>query len=74
MSQSQEYYAAQVGFASEAELDQANYEIDMAQMPRHHGYTEEELAEMLAEHEHFLATRQQGIAAVNPHLAEARGA
>lgn len=49
MSESYEYYAAQVGHLTEAEVDQANFEVDMAREPVPF-LTDEELAEMERDH------------------------
>jgi hypothetical protein len=57
MTTSYEYYSAQVAYASEAELDQANFEVDMARQPVPF-YSEAELEEMEAEHFAWLETRQ----------------
>jgi hypothetical protein len=57
MTTSYEYYSAQVAHASEAELDQANFEADMARQPVPF-YSEAELEEMEAEHFAWLETRQ----------------
>lgn len=68
-----EIAAAQVGFLTEDELKSLEEKIALALTPCPPRITDEELDQMEAEHLHFLATRQQGIAYVNPHLAEARG-
>ena len=57
MTTSYEYYSAQVAHASESELDQANFEADMACQSAL-VYSEAELAEMEAEHFAWLETRQ----------------